>query len=217
MKKIRFLILTSLFSLFVSCPVLSADNYKLDKHYQELSAEVLKSPLVRINAENDKILVIEFFSYACPACYAVSDQVRKWSQNLPKDVEFQRVPVEFHTGWDMYARAYYAAEFLQVLDKIDANMFASAHNRAADLLTDDNMRKFFEQNAGVSAEDFNKTFRSFAVDRALERAKMLMRDYYIFSVPSVVVGNKYATDLAKVGAIDNFVPVIEHLIEKRRN
>ena len=52
---------------------------------------------------------------------------------------------------------------------------------------------FFKKH-GVSPEEFQKAFASFAVESKLQRADFLNRRYQIQSVPAVIVNGKYVTD-----------------------
>ena len=41
------------------------------------------------------IEVLYFFSYGCPHCRDFDPQLQPWLKNVPADVEFRRVPVDF--------------------------------------------------------------------------------------------------------------------------
>ena len=71
-------------------------------------------------AATEKVEVIEFFSYACPHCFAMQPHVEKWAAELPKDVAFTRVPVSFgRREWGQLSRAYYALEATGDLARLD--------------------------------------------------------------------------------------------------
>ena len=44
------------------------------------------------NESPGKIEVIEMFWYGCVHCFQIEPAINKWKANLPKDVEFKRVP-----------------------------------------------------------------------------------------------------------------------------
>ena len=39
-----------------------------------------------------RIVVTEFFSYQCPHCNSFEPVLRRWAEQLPDDVDFERVP-----------------------------------------------------------------------------------------------------------------------------
>ena len=61
-----------------------------------------------------KIEVVELFWYGCPHCYQLEPRLEKWATELPNDVKFVRMPAVMGRGWELHARAYYAAALLGV-------------------------------------------------------------------------------------------------------
>jgi thiol:disulfide interchange protein DsbA len=72
------------------------------------------------------------------------------------------------------------------------------------------MAAFFKKH-GVSAEEFQKTFASFAVESKLQRADSLNRRYLINSVPQVAVNGKYITDEGMAGGEPELFQIIQEL------
>jgi len=64
---------------------------------------------------------------------------------------------------------------------------------------------------GVSADDFQKAFSSFAVENKLQRADFLNRRYRIESVPTIVVNGKYRTDVGMAGSEQQLFGLIGEL------
>mgnify|MGYP003447391558 CR=1 FL=1 len=52
---------------------------------------------------------------------------------------------------------------------------------------------------GVSTEDFNRTYRSFAVENRLRSAEILVRRYQADHTPMIVVNGKWITDMTMAG------------------
>jgi len=58
-----------------------------------------------------KIVVIEFFSYACPHCNALNPSLTLWENRLAKDVHFEREAVIFgRQPWQKLAQVHYRIE-----------------------------------------------------------------------------------------------------------
>ena len=58
----------------------------------------------------------------------------------------------------------------------------------------------FFTSKGVSKQDFQKAFSSFAVETKLARAAELNKRYRITSTPTVVVDGRYVTDVGMAGS-----------------
>jgi len=162
-----------------------------------------------------KIEVAEVFWYGCGHCYNLEPVLSDWVKKLPADVSFVRIPVMWNPVNEIHGRVYYTAEALGKLDVINPAMFKAIHVENRPLAEEGAIREFFVQN-GVSAEDFNKTFRSFAVESALKRAKDLTVKYRVRGVPLLVVDGKYTTDGPKIRSHQDLLAVTEELIQRER-
>ena len=65
-----------------------------------------------------KVEVVELFWYGCPHCYHFEPILEAWAKNKPDYVYFKRIPAIFRDSWVPFARAYYTAQVLGVLDRI---------------------------------------------------------------------------------------------------
>ncbi len=175
------------------------------------SATAPASPLPK-----DKIQVIEFFNYGCPACNHFEPTLEQWLATKPKDVAFERVPVVFHPQWDILARAYYVAKDLGVESKITPAIFKAIHQQGQDLSTADALAKFFAQY-GVKEQDFNSALHfSPGIDAQMMRGDNLMGVYQAFEVPTLVINGKYSANLGLAGSPQRFVQIVNYLIAKAR-
>ena len=81
------------------------------------------------------------------------------------------------------------------LDELHSLIFREINVNGDMLNTIEKITAFFKKH-GVSSDDFQKAFASFAVESKLQRADFLNRRYRINSVPTIVVNGKYTTDVA---------------------
>ena len=162
-------------------------------------------------AAPDKVEVIEFFSYACPHCYAMQPHIEKWAAELPKDVTFTRVPVSFgRREWGQLSRAYYALEATGDLARLDDALFDGIHKDHRPLFDEDNLAAWAGEH-GVDAGKFRVAFESPGVTAKTMRAEQLSRLYTINSVPSVVVDGKY---LALGKTHEEMLKIARQLVDK---
>ena len=187
--------------------VLAAPTYKEKIHYERVL------PAQPTTTEDGKVEVVEMFWYGCPHCNALEPYVNRWLKKKPKEAEFVRMPAIFRPQWELHARAYYTAEILGVLDKTHSAMFEAIHQQKRRMNTDEDIQKFFAEH-GVSKEDFNRVFRSFAVEAKIRRAKDMSQRYGIEGVPALIVNGKYRTGAKLAGGNANIFRVVNFLVEK---
>jgi len=158
-----------------------------------------------------KVEVVEVFWYGCGHCFALDPKIESWrAKGKPAYVEFVRVPAMWNDGTRMHARVFYTAELLGKLDQLHSAIFNEIHVKGDMLNNVDKISAFFKAN-GVSKEEFDKVFSSFAVESKLQRADFLNRRYKIESVPSVIVNGKYKTDVGTAGGEDQLFGLIGEL------
>jgi thiol:disulfide interchange protein DsbA len=202
------LVLAAMFSFSV---LAEGFQYEEGTHYVKLEVPVkTKNP--------DLIEVTEYFSYGCPHCYRFDPLIHDWEQNLREDVDFNRTPAIWGvTGYELYARTYYTAEALGVLNKIHAPLFRAIHAERQRLLDLDSMARFVAQY-GVDAEQFVKTFNdSFGVKAMYQQAIARQRVYRSGGVPALIVNGKYRIEASMVDNSNaNMLKVADFLVAKER-
>lgn len=167
-------------------------------------------PAQPTNVPPGKVEVAEVFWYGCGHCYSLDPALEAWRKKAPGYIEFVRIPAMWNDTLRMHARLFYTAEALGKLDQLHSLVFREIHVNGNHLNTVDKIAAFFKQH-GVSTEDFQKTFSSFAVESKLQRADVLNRRYRVDSVPFMVVNGKYSTDLSSAGGEANLFALLNEL------
>jgi thiol:disulfide interchange protein DsbA len=162
-----------------------------------------------------KVEVLEFFSYACPHCSAFEPAIEAWEMKLPTDVVLRRVPVAFLMNADNFMHAYYALEAIGAVPAAQLKIFQAIHLERQRLDTGENIAAFLGKN-GVDAAKFLAAFKSFSVATSVSRAKKLMADYKVDSVPLLVVQGRWATSPSVAGSQERALAVVEQLIQRAR-
>lgn len=157
-----------------------------------------------------KVEVKEFFSYGCSHCYQFEPFLNGWLKHKPESVDFIRQPVVFgRPQWAIYARIYFTAEALGVVDKIQSDVYKSIYTEEKPLQSDEEIAKFFAQH-GVSESDFSKTFKSFSVDLKVKQADAVINNYKkVTGTPTLVVNGKYVVR----GDYDKIFNVVDAIIK----
>ena len=162
-----------------------------------------------------KIEVAEVFWYGCGHCYNLEPVIADWEKRLPSDVNLVRIPVMWNPTNEIHARIFYTAEALGKRAQISPAVFKAIHIDNKPMTDEQEIQKLFAE-FGVSAGTFNKTFRSFAVESQLRRAKDLTMKYHVKGVPLLVVDGKYLTDGPKIKSHDDLLAVAEELVQRER-
>lgn len=158
-----------------------------------------------------KVEVIEVFWYGCGHCFALDPAVETWrNKNQGQYVEFVRIPAMWNETTRIHARLFYTAEALGKLDALHTLIFREINVNSDQLNSIQSLTAFFKKQ-GVSSDDFQKAFSSFAVESKLQRADFLNRRYHITSVPTFVVNGKYTTDVSSAGGEPQLFGVIDEL------
>jgi protein dithiol oxidoreductase (disulfide-forming) len=185
-------------------------KYKEGEHYTRLI------PTQGTVGGADKIEVAEVFMYSCPHCYTLEPYINQWAENKDPNVRLVRIPAIFNQLALMHAQLYYTEFYLAQTGILKDQLafremvFEEFHRRGNRLTSEDAIRRLFTR-AGVSEEDFNRTWGSFEVNQSLRVAQDLARRYGIASVPKIVVNGKYTTDVGTAGGYSELLELIDEL------
>ena len=192
-------------SLFV-CSLAFAEEYEEGVHYERV---IPAQPTSTVG----KVEVLEIFWYGCPHCFRFEPYIERWLKRKPDNAQLVLMPAIFRPNWEVGARAYYTAKLLGVLDKIQSPLYKALHLQKRNLHTEDAMRDFFAEQ-GVDKKEFIKTYKSFAVETRLRRAKTMTSRYGIRGVPAVIVNGKYRISAQSAGGNAEMLKVINFLVKK---
>ena len=144
---------------------------------------------------NGKVEVVEVFGYVCPACFRMEPVFERWKSELPADVRVSYVPAPFGPQWIPYAKAFYAAEAMGLVEKTHGPMFNAIH-------IEDSLPGEGEQpdeaaiaqwygKFGVDPKEFTATMNSFATNAKVNRGRQFMVRSGVRGTPTIVVNGKY--------------------------
>lgn len=176
-------------------------------------------PAQPTSSSPDKVEVVEVFWYGCPHCFALDPSLETWrTKNKAPYVEFVRVPVMWGPVHKAHARLFYTIQALGKYEQLHAVVFREIHvknnvlvSKTGDDKETEQLQKKFLMDNGVSAADFDKTYRSFSVESKLQRADELTKRYKVTGVPFFVVNGKYTTDVGTAGGEPQLITLIDDL------
>ncbi|MFC0679491.1 thiol:disulfide interchange protein DsbA/DsbL [Lysobacter korlensis] len=165
-----------------------------------------------------KIEVAEVFGYTCPHCATFETVADAWKAKLPADVKFTPVAAPFGGFWVPYAKAFYTAQTMGLLDKTHDAMFRAIHIERSlppppAVPSDEQLAQWYAKH-GADPQQFASTMASFATDAKLKRAQQWMQRSGVESTPSLIVNGKYRVIGGKTH--EDQLRIAEHLIARER-
>ena len=163
----------------------------------------------------NKIEVIEFFWYGCPHCFSLEPFLEKWLAKKPDDVAFRRIPAILGNNWVHYAKVYYAADKLGVVDKLHTSLFNAIHEQRISLDDGPKLGNFLK-NLGIDKDKFFTAYQSEEIGNKIKNAYVMGQDYELTGVPTIIVNGKYRTSASQAGSNEKLIQVMDELIQKER-
>jgi cyclophilin family peptidyl-prolyl cis-trans isomerase len=189
-------------------PEQKQEQYIAGEHYV-----VLDRPVP--TRDNRKIEVVEMFTYGCPHCYEFEPLIKGWSKQQAGDVDFWYFPAVWNEPMKLYARAFYAANELNVSEKIHLPLFNAIVIEQKSIRNEADLADIFESH-GVDRKDFTEVFNSTETETQVKYAEERVRLYKPVGVPEIIVNGKYRVDRMRAGGLKEMLAVADYLINKER-
>ena len=167
---------------------------------------------------NGKVEVVEVFGYVCPACARIEPLFTAWKAKLPADVRVSYVPAPFGPQWIPYAKAFYAADALGIVDATHTPMFHAIHiddTLPGEGETPDEaaIASWYGQH-GADPAKFRAAMDSFATNAKVNRGRQFMVRSGVGGTPMIVVNGKYRVTGGNTYA--EMLQITDQLIQKER-
>lgn len=217
MKILRILALAAFG--FASCANASPDNPVPGRDYQ-----VLPNPQP-VNAPGQKVEVIEFFMYHCPACNAFEPALNNWVKQRGDRVALRRIHLPHGGPGDPEAHLFVTLEAMQIEGAMHEKVMRTWHVERRRLTSDADNLDWAASN-GIDKQQFRSVYDSFSVSAKLRNLSRVAQAYGVNSTPTLIVNGKYLTNPSMVAQANPGIPdqsvgaatlaVIDALIAKSR-
>lgn len=164
-------------------------------------------------ASGDRIEVLEIFSYACVHCAHFQPYADELKSKLPASAQFSYMPAIFNAQWEAFARAYYTAQSLGVLEKTHQAMFDAVHRDKRQFRSFDDVAAFYGEH-GTDVDKFKAASSSFEVESKLTRSRDLVPKFGVDGTPTIIVNGKYRITGASAGGFPQIVALVDTLVKK---
>ena len=196
LKRFARLRLLTLFGGLLLTSACGAQSSATAAPYTEGSEYVtLPAPAQRYSAEG-KVEVVEVFSYGCIHCAHFAPIAEKLRKELPPGVVFKLMPAPFSEEWLPFARAYYAAKQLGVVDRTHLELFAEKFAQNYPINSMDELADFYARQ-GVNSAEFLRIATSDEVTAKMKSDLALIQKWQVDGTPTLVINGKYRVTGAK--------------------
>ena len=149
----------------------------------------LPGPHQRYSSDG-KVEVVEVFSYGCIHCAHFAPIAEKLRKELPAGVVFKLMPAPFSAEWLPFARAYYAAKQLGVVERTHLPLFVVKFAQNYPINSMDELADFYARE-GVNREQFMRIATSDETTAKMKSDLALIQKWGVDGTPSLVVNGKY--------------------------
>jgi protein dithiol oxidoreductase (disulfide-forming) len=170
----------------------------------------LPAPPQRLSSEG-KVEVVEVFSYGCIHCAQFAPAAEKLRKQLPAGVAFKLLPAPFSAEWLPFARAYYAAKQLGVVERTHMALFDAKFAQHFPINSMDELADFYARE-GVDRAEFMRIATSPEATAKLKEDLALIQKWQVDGTPTIVVNGKYR--VATVHSYDEMVAVTQWLVKR---
>ena len=164
-------------------------------------------------ASGSKIEVLEVFSYACIHCAHFQPVADKIKKSLPSYAAYSYMPAIFNAQWEPFARAFYSAQSLGLLDKTHNALFEAIHTEKKPL-ADINSLAAWYADYGTNPDKFISASTSFEVEPKMARSLSMVPKYGIDGTPSIIIDGKFRLSRTSAGSDDDMMDLVKYLVEK---
>lgn len=162
------------------------------------------------------IEVAEVFAYTCIHCANLQPLLNAWKPTLASDVRFVYVPGAFGGVSDNFARGFFAAEAMGLLDKTHDDAFkAVLIERKFQTGSVEEIADFYASH-GADRAAFLSTMQSFAVDAKVNRARQFALRTNVNSTPTMIINGKYSAVANGERGAEGLLQTVEWLVARER-
>lgn len=197
-------------ALVFSAAAGAADRWVEGTHYAKIE------PAQPVDAPAGKVEVVEVFSYGCSHCNEFLPIMENLKKGLPANAQMRYLPATFgRDAWTTFARAYYAAEAMGILDKTHPALFKAIWTDRKIEPTSpklEDIAALYASVAGVKAEDVIATANSFAINAKIKRGEAYIKNTGVDGTPALIVGGKYRFSGATAGSFGAIGELLNYLV-----
>jgi len=180
---------------------------------QELWQEGTHYDVIAEEASQEKNIT-EFFSFWCPHCYHFEPIVEQIKKKIPAEVKFEKVHVNFMRSagpevQDAATKAMFVGKVLKREQETIMAIFTHIH-KDRKLIANEADLKNVLMKAGITPEEFDKAYKSFAVNGQFKKNNKVFNQFrkFVNGVPNFIVNGKYQATFVRGMSPDDMADLI---------
>ena len=184
--------------------------WKEGVHYKVLDKELSEEPVV-----------VEYFSFWCPACYRFEPLAQEIKKQLGSSATFQKVHVNFmgftsQEAQEMATLGMVIARDMGKEEEINASIFSRIHQQRNTIASIDDIKAVFALN-GIDANSFEATATSDSVIQLFDTNNSLIENNRaaLTGVPNFIVNGKYQATFTRDMNAQDVIELIKWLSTQR--
>jgi thiol:disulfide interchange protein DsbA len=146
-----------------------------------------------VEANGNKVEVIEFFMYHCPVCNALEPLFEEWIKKEGDRITVRRIHFPSTGPADPESHLYLTLEALGRLGDMHGKVFKAVHVDHIRLNKDDAIIDWVAKN-GIDRVKFLEAWNSFGVTMRLRQLQRIADNYQADSAPTLIVGGRFLTN-----------------------
>ena len=146
-----------------------------------------------VQAEGNKVEVVEFFMYHCPVCNALEPLFEEWIKKEGNRITVRRIHYPSTGAADPEAHLFLTLEALGRLGDMHEKVFKAVHVDHIRLNKDDVIIDWVAKN-GIDRAKFLEAWNSFGVTTRLRQLQRIADNYQVSSAPTLIVGGRFLTN-----------------------
>jgi len=149
---------------------------------------------------SQKPQIVEYFNYACGACYSMERFIMKMKREKPGLI-IAAMPVENYPSWKIYVEAFFLGQSLGVLNKSHHKLYHKVQVEKKPFKNQADMKQFF-LNLGVPETNYDAVKGSEKLAKKVVLAKKIAIKNKVASTPSFVINNIYKLNINSLGTFE---------------
>lgn len=169
----------------------------------------------------NKVEVLEFFGYFCPACNAFEPEFERWLKTKADRIVIKRVHTDLHELVTQQ-KLYFTLEAMGKSEELASRVFAAYHVDRNRLSTDAEVMQLVDK-LPIDKKKFMEIYNdSFTVKTKLARVPQLQSAFHTNGVPMVAIDGRFvvspfdvaAKNRALPGAVHPGIQVLDYLVDQ---
>jgi thiol:disulfide interchange protein DsbA len=159
-------------------------------------------------------LVTLYFWYGCPHCFEFRHYFQAWLEEWGDKITFSAVPIALKPSWIDHARAFYAAQQLDVLTRFHPALYDALHVEKRKLNSVAALAEF-AGSLGIDAEAFQAAMLSSATTVSIRRDNAAIKRLAITTTPTLVIDDRHRLSLRSHDGYDGLLNLAEDILEQK--